>query len=138
MALAWERLLLVFLRKIAPEIVTIHFPFEWVFHQSAIISLENPQPGMVRNISRRLLALPWFGSARILLFVPVGTVPPDLSQAAWRIINEISSADDITHDGASRTVVIDATGCRSPRPRVGRSIETAALVERRWKEYMVP
>ena len=64
MAQAWERLLLAFLQRLVPSIRDIHFPFEWVFHQSAIISLENPEPGMVRNISAQLWALPWFRSAR--------------------------------------------------------------------------
>ena len=48
MALAWERLLLAFLRRLAPAVSDIHFPMEWVFHQSPVISLVNPAPGMVR------------------------------------------------------------------------------------------
>ncbi|MGB9081885.1 MAG: UbiD family decarboxylase, partial [Desulfuromonadaceae bacterium] len=58
MAESWERLQLAFLQRLVPAITDIRYPFEWVFHQSAIISLENPQPGMVRNISAQLWALP--------------------------------------------------------------------------------
>lgn len=138
MAQAWERLLLAFLQKLLPEVSDIRFPSEWVFHQSAIISLDNPQPGMVRNISARLWALPWFRSARILLFVAAGAEPAELPRAAWRAINVTGFADDVFHDRATGRVAVDATGCREPRPEVQLSAESAALVERRWKEYQLP
>jgi 4-hydroxy-3-polyprenylbenzoate decarboxylase len=138
MAQAWERLLLAFLQRLLPSIKDIHFPFEWVFHQSAIISLENPQPGMVRNISGQLWNLPWFRSARFLLFVTAGAEPAELSHAAWRTINVTDLAHDIIHDAATGRVAIDATGSRMPRAEVQVSDETAALVAARWKEYKVP
>ncbi|SRR6266568_4119085 len=135
MAQAWERLQLAFLRKLVPSITDIRYPFEWVFHQSAIISLENPQPGMVRNISARLWALPWFGSARLLLFVSAESEPAGLSRASWRAINVTGFTDDIYHDRATGRIAVDATGSRLSRPEVNISAETAALVARRWKEY---
>jgi 4-hydroxy-3-polyprenylbenzoate decarboxylase len=138
MAQAWERLLLAFLQKLVPAVSDIRFPFEWVFHQSAIISLDNPQPGMVRNISARLWALPWFRSARVLLFVAAGSKPPDLPRAAWRAVNLADGADDIIHDKGTGRIAVDATGSREPRPEVKPSAESAALVERRWKEYQLP
>lgn len=138
MAQAWERLLLAFLQKLIPSISDIRFPLEWVFHQSAIISLDNPQPGMVRNISAQLWALPWFRSARVLLFVAAGAEQADLPQAAWRAINATDFTDDIFHDRATGRAAVDATGCRVPRPEVKISDESAALVTRRWKEYQLP
>jgi 4-hydroxy-3-polyprenylbenzoate decarboxylase len=138
MAHAWERLLLAFLHRLVPSITDIHFPFEWVFHQSAIISLENPQPGVVRNVSAQLWNLPWFRSARILLFVAADAEPLGLSRAAWKTINVTDYTTDSIHDSATGRVAIDATGCRLPRPEVCSSIETAALVARRWKEYQLP
>ena len=134
MALAWERLLLAFLQRLAPEIRDIHFPPEWVFHGSAIISLEKPQPGMVRNISGRLWNLPWFRTARILLFVAADAEPLTLSHAAWKSINLTDSSTDIINDTTGRRA-IDATGSRVPRTEVRVSGETAALVAHRWKEY---
>ena len=135
MAKAWERLLLAFLHKLIPSITDIHFPFESVFHQSAIISLENPQPGMVRNVSAQLWALPWFAVARVLLFVSADSEPVDISRAAWRTFNVTDFTDDIIHDRATDRIAVDATGCRLPRLEVKHSAETAALVARRWKEY---
>jgi len=138
MARAWERLLLAFLRRLVPEIKEIHFPAEWIFHQSAIISLDNPQPGMVRNISGQLWALPWFRSARLLLFVTADTEPLSLSRSAWMGINVTDSNNDIIHDRTTARIAIDATGSRMPRPAVQVSDETAALVAGRWKEYNLP
>jgi 4-hydroxy-3-polyprenylbenzoate decarboxylase len=138
MSQAWERLLLAFLRRIAPSIKDIHFPFELVFHQSAIISLENPQPGMVRNISTQLWGLPWFASARIILFVSADAESLELSNSAWKAVNVTNFTTDIYHDNATGRVAIDATGRRTPRPEVKVSFETAALVASRWKEYQLP
>ena len=138
MAEAWERLLLAFLQRIEPSIKDIHFPFEWIFHQSAIISLENPQPGMVRNISGQLWTLPWFRSARILLFVTAGAEPVKLPQAAWRTINLADFSDDTYHDINAGRIAIDATGCRLPRAEVKTSAASANLVSSRWKEYNLP
>ena len=135
MAQAWERLLLAFLHKLVPSIKDIRFPFEWVFHQSAIISLENPKPGMVRNMSAQLWALPWFASARVLLFVTADAEPVELSRAAWKAINVTDFTDDIFHDRATGRVAIDATGCNLPSPEVKISADSADLVARRWKEY---
>jgi 4-hydroxy-3-polyprenylbenzoate decarboxylase len=138
MALAWERLLLAFLQPLVPGINDIHFPAEWVFHQSAIISLENPHPGMVRNVSAQLWDLLWFRSARLLLFVTAATEPLTLSHAAWRIINVTDCNSDIITDKTTSRIAVDATGSRMPRPAVQASDETAALVAGRWKEYDLP
>lgn len=135
MAQAWERLLLAFLHKLVPAVTDIRFPLEWIFHQSAIIYLENPQPGMVRNISAQLWALPWFASARILVFVTAAVESDTLSRVAWKFINVTDFTADIIHDKTSARIAIDATGSRMPRPEVNVSAELSGLVTRRWKEY---
>jgi 4-hydroxy-3-polyprenylbenzoate decarboxylase len=135
MALAWERLLLAFLQRLEPSVKDISFPFEWVFHQSAIISLENPQPGMVRNISGRLWALPWFKAARLLLFITAAPEKTGLSHAAWKTINVTDFSDDIFHDTTTDRIAIDATGSSLPGAEISISAELATVVARRWKEY---
>lgn len=138
MAQAWERLLLAFLQRMLPSIRDISFPFEWVFHQSAIISLESPQPGMVRNIAARLWSLPWFAAARVLLFVTATAEQNTLAQVAWKTINMTDFTDDVIHDIPSGRVAVDATGCRSSRSEVKGSPETDELISHRWKEYQLP
>jgi len=135
MAVAWERLLLAFLQKLLPELADIHFPFEWVFHQSAIISLENPRPGMVREMAEKLWRLPWFASARMLVFVDATCEPLELRRAAWQCINLLEYRHDLIYDAATGRTALDATGCRSPRNRTETDQDIARLVGRRWREY---
>lgn len=135
MAEAWERLLLAVLHNIVPAIKDISFPSELVFHQSAIISLENPQPGMVRNISSQLWGSPWFKAARLLLFINAETETKRLSHALWRTINVTDFAEDVFHDTSSGRVAVDATGCRLSHPKVTVSDEYTVLIKKRWKEY---
>lgn len=135
MAKAWERLLLAFIRKLVPAVKEIHFPHEWVFHQSAIISLENASPGMVSDISGQLWALPWFRTARILIFVSAAAELETLPQAAWTCINLVDYAQDIITDKTAQRIAVDATGCRSPRKPATISEEVAGKVNLRWREY---
>ena len=135
MAVAWERLLLAFLRKLFPVVADIHFPFEWIFHQSAIISLENPTPDMVRKTVAQLWLLPWFAAARILIFVDAASGSPKLPQAAWRCVNLLEYRHDLIRDEGTDRVAFDATGCRTQRNRVIMDERIVKLVDRRWSEY---
>ena len=135
MAGAWERLLLALLKRLAPPVAEIRFPLEWVFHQSAIISLENPNPSMVREIAEVLWHTPWFGAARLLVFVNADTGPVDLSRAAWRGINLADDGLDLIHDESGARVALDATGSRHSRPPVAMDGAIAEQVARRWREY---
>ncbi len=138
MAQVWERLLLAFLHKLLPEIADIHFPPEWIFHQSAIISLENPRPAMVRNCAGELWRLPWFASARLLVFIDAGTGPATLHHAAWRTINLTDAATDMFSDPTTGRRAMDGTGCRFPRRELHRGSEITSRITSRWKEYQIP
>ena len=135
MAKAWERLLLSFLHRLMPSISDIHFPLEWIFHQSAIISLENPKPGMVREIAGLLWDSPWFSSARMLVFVNAGADPADLSGVAWRAINVADPARDLFHDSTNTRLALDATDHSSARLPLSGDPAVSLLVQRRWQEY---
>lgn len=135
MSKAWERLLLAFLQKLIPSITDIHFPFESVFHQSAIISLENIHSGMVRNIVKELWGMPWFASAKILLFVNADSKIKDLSHAFWKTVNVSNFSKDIIHDKNSSRIAIDATGCHITEGEIASSAEISSMIAGRWKEY---
>jgi 4-hydroxy-3-polyprenylbenzoate decarboxylase len=135
MARVWERLLLAFLQRLSPPVAAIHFPPEWVFHQSAIISLENPNPSMVREIAETLWHTPWFGAARLMVFVAAATGPVDLSRAAWRGINLADAGLDLIRDESGARVALDATGSRLTRQPVVMAGSMAEQVARRWREY---
>ena len=135
MAKAWERLLLAFLQRLAPTVVEIHFPLEWIFHQSAIISLDNPTPGMVRETADVLWSTPWFGAARLLVFIDAETDGADLSGVAWQSINLSEFKHDIFFDTSGKRLALDATGCCFPQKRIRGDADVAVRVARRWQEY---
>lgn len=135
MAKMWEKILLAFLQRLLPEIRGMTFPLEWVFHQSAIISLEKPRPGMVSETAARLWDTPWFAAARLLVFVDAGNCDCEPAAVAWRCINLVGFDHDIIRDRTGKRMAIDATGCRGEKQPVVPLREVVKLVERRWQEY---
>lgn len=135
MAKAWERLLLAFLRRLVPPVTELHFPLEWIFHQSAIISLDNPTSGMVRETADVLWSTPWFGTARLLVFIDAQADGADLSGVAWRSINLSEFSHDIFLDTSGKRLALDATGCRFPQQRLRGDADVAVRVAQRWWEY---
>jgi len=135
MARAWERLLLAFLKRLLPAVHGLCFPLEWIFHQSAIISLDNPSPAMVRETAARLWSTPWFSGSRLLIFVDAGVDACDMTGVAWRAINNCDFSCDIFSDGSGKRQALDATGCRTPRQRIVVDSSIVQQVAERWKEY---
>lgn len=135
MAKAWERLLLAFLQRLVPAVRGLNLPLEWVFHQSAIISLDNPTPGMVRETADILWSTPWFGAARLLVFIDAQEDGADLPGVAWRSINLSEFSHDIFYDISGKRLALDATGCRFPRQTLGGDADVAVRVTQRWQEY---
>ena len=138
MAKAWERLLLGFLRKLVPAVADIHFPLEWVFHQSAMISLDKPNPAMVREIAAALWNTPWFSAARLIIFVAADAAPANEREVAWRCINLVDDTRDIFHDDTGRRMALDATGCRQSRQPLQADPDMERQVLQRWQEYGIP
>lgn len=135
MSKAWERVLLAIIKKIVPDIHDIYIPLEWSFHQSAIISLESPHSGMVREISAIMWRLPWFASSKILLFVSSETPIGIAGAVSWTCINELDLCQDMIICDDNQRFAFDATGGRIPRTKVKRTDSVESLVSRRWKEY---
>lgn len=135
MARAWERLLLAFLRRLIPGVADLRFPPEWIFHQSGVISLDNPSPAMVRETAARLWATPWFAASRLLIFVDAGAEPPALGTAAWAAINHCDFDADTFRDDTGRRLALDATGSSGPLMPIRPDGRIAQRVTERWKEY---
>lgn len=134
MAKAWERLLLALLQRFLPTVKELHFPLEWIFHQSAIISLDHPAPAMVRETAEQLWSTPWFSNARLLIFID-GDTAVDPNEVAWRCINLTEFTHDAFQDHSGKRLALDATGSSVPQHRVNRDSGIGQLVERRWPEY---
>jgi 4-hydroxy-3-polyprenylbenzoate decarboxylase len=138
MAKSWERLLLAFLKKLVPAVADIHFPLEWIFHQSAMISLENPKPAMVREIANRLWGTTWFNEARLIIFVAADSSPVNEREIAWRCINLTDYAHDIFNDNTGRRMAMDATGSRFPRQQLRADPAMEQQVLQDWQKYGIP
>ena len=138
MAKAWERLLLAFLRRLVPGVADIHFPLEWIFHQSAVISLDQPNPAMVREIAATLWGTAWFSAARLIIFVAADAAPANEREIAWRCINLAEYAEDIFHDSTGQRMALDASGCRLSRQPLQSDPAMELQVLQRWQEYGIP
>ncbi len=133
LARGWERLLLSLVRLDLPEVVELHAPFVGIFHGGTIIALRDCRARGV-ELLRRIRALPWFRSSRLLVLVDGEQDPADEAGVCWRIMNNVAWGDDLLVEG--ETLCVDAT--RKPRERrtpVVPDPDVAALVERRWREY---
>jgi 4-hydroxy-3-polyprenylbenzoate decarboxylase len=136
MMLGWERLLAALLPRLVPGVRDIRMPLPWVFRGSAVISLENPSPRMVRKTVQALWQLPWFRKAHLLILVDSEITAHDLQQVAWRTVNETDWLDDLIKDEAGGRLAVDAT--RRSVEALLPDAATSQLMTQRWKEYGLP
>ena len=135
MAMAWERLLAAFLRRLVLAVDDVHFPLEWAFHQSPVISLVNPAPAMVRETAALLWSLPWFAASRLMIFVDCECRPADLARVAWHSLNLAEFSQDLFADASGKRWALDATGSTLARQRIVPDSKVSEQVEQRWREY---
>lgn len=153
---AIERLFLPLIKKQLPEVVDIHMPFEGVFHNLLIISIDKRYPGHARKVMHALWGLGQAMFTKVMVVVDADVNVHDLSLVAWKALNNIDPERDMefvlgpieTLDHASRLpqygskVGIDGTrkwkeeGFTREWPdeiRMDQAIKE--LVERKWKDY---
>ncbi len=135
MAKAWEAVLLSFLQSLIPSVRGVCFPLEWVFHQSAVISLDKPNPDMVRETAEHLWSMPWFCAARLLIFVDSLQSVYDMNRIAWSSINLTEFGRDLFYDQTGQRLALDATGSHDVRRNVSSGAEILQRMNLRWKEY---
>lgn len=156
MAAAIERLFLPVIRKQLPEIVDLHMPFEGIFHNLVLVSIDKQYPGHARKVMHALWGLGQAMVSKVIVVMDRDVNVRDYSEVAWKALNHIDPQRDIefvlgpveTLDHASRLpkygskMGVDATrkwpeeGFTRPWPDEIRMDEpTKRLVDRRWKEY---
>ncbi len=151
-----ERLFLPVLRLQLPELVDLDLPLEGVFHNCAIVSIRKRFPGHARKVMHALWGLGQMTYQKMIVVVDEDVSPHDYSHVAWRVFNNIDARRDLVIDEGP----LDALDHASPRALYGGRLgvdatrklpeeghdrpwpedmrvdpATAALVERRWKEY---
>lgn len=153
---AIERLFLPFIKKHLPEVVDIHLPFEGVFHNLLIVSIDKRYPGHARKVMHALWGLGQAMFTKVIVVVDANVDVHDTSLVAWKVLNNIDPERDMefvmgpidTLDHASRLpqygskVGIDATkkgkeeGFTRQWPEEIRMDEaTRELVDKKWKDY---
>jgi len=153
---AIERLFLPLMRKQLPEVVDFHMPFEGVFHNLMIVAIDKQYPGHARKVMHAIWGLGQAMFTKVIVVVDRDTDVRDLSQVAWKVLNNIDPERDIefvlgpveTLDHASRLPLygskmgIDGTRkwkeegfTREWPDEIVMDPEVVKLVEKRWKEY---
>lgn len=142
LAKAAERFFLPLFRRRWPEIVDINFPLEWIFHNSAIVSIRDAGPGRGMELVRDMWQSELLGRARAIVVVGDDVDVQDLSRVAWRVMNGVDWRTDLTVDtGAVRQPRFPWLGGRlgidaTRRPvELAADPETARRVAARWQEY---
>ncbi|MDR1948999.1 MAG: menaquinone biosynthesis decarboxylase, partial [Spirochaetaceae bacterium] len=156
MAKATERLFLPLLKQLCPEIVDLSMPFEGVFHNCVIVSIQKRFPGQARKVMNFLWGMGQLMYTKLIIVVDAEVNPQNVSEVAWRAFNNIDGRRDIVlNDGP-----LDVLDHSSPLPRYGTRVGLDAtrkgpdeghtrpwpdplkmeesivdLVNRRWKEY---
>ncbi|AEF83497.1 menaquinone biosynthesis decarboxylase [Leadbettera azotonutricia] len=156
MAKATERLFLPLLKQLCPEIVDIAMPFEGVFHNCVIVSIQKRFPGHARKVMNFLWGMGQMMYTKCIIVVDDEVNPQNSSEVAWRAFNNVDGKRDLAlSDGP-----LDALDHSSPLPRYGTRIGIDAtrkgpdeghtrpwpaplvmeksieeLVKQRWKEY---
>lgn len=155
---ATERIFLPLLQLLVPEIVDINLPWEGVFHNCAVISIDKRYPGHARKVMSAVWGLGQLMFTKYAIIVDKNVDVHNLSEVALNVFgNTDPRRDSMFVDGPldildhacgvmgfGSKVGVDATRkWRSegftrdwPTP-IEMSNEVKDLVSRRWSEYQI-
>jgi 4-hydroxy-3-polyprenylbenzoate decarboxylase len=151
-----ERLFLPLLKTVSPEIIDINMPFEGVFHNLLIVSIDKRYPGHANKIISGLWGTGQMALTKTIVVVDKDVDVQNLSEVAWKALNHIDPQRDIIFskgpvdvlDHASRMPTfgskmgIDATrklpeeGFNREWPEeIKMDQDIIDLVDKKWKKY---
>jgi 4-hydroxy-3-polyprenylbenzoate decarboxylase len=155
MGKAIERIFLPLMRMQLPEVRDISMPAEGVFHNLILVAIRKSYPGHARKVMHAIWGLGQAMFSKCIVVVDEDVDVQNMSEAAWRALNNIDPQRDIEFamgpvdslDHASRLanygskMGVDATrkwpeeGFTRPWPDVIRmSPEVARRVDELWKK----
>jgi 4-hydroxy-3-polyprenylbenzoate decarboxylase len=156
MAKATERLFLPMLKMVVPEIVDMELPFEGVFHNCALVSIEKKYPGQAKKVISALWGLGQMASTKFIAVFDKDIDLRDSSTVVWKLLNNVDPRRDImfsegpldaldhsaSYANFGGKMGLDATrktkeeGMGRPWPEeIAMSNKIKEQVARRWKEY---
>jgi len=115
---ATERIFLPLIQLQLPEIVDIHLPFEGVFHNLVLVSVNKRFPGHARKVMHALWGLGQMQFAKCIVVVDGDVDVQQVGEVAFRVANNVDWRRDITVVEGP----LDALDHASPNPRFGGKI----------------
>ena len=128
MAKASERIFLVFLKKLFPEIVDLNLPVEGIFHNFAFVSIDKRYPGHAYRIMYGLWSLGQMMFTKWIIVFDKEVNVQDLSEVLWRLGNNVEPKRDIIFVPGP----VDVLDHSASQPCLGSKIGIDAT--RKWKE----
>lgn len=156
MGYATERIFLPMLQKQLPEIRDIHLPFEGVFHNCVLVSIQKSYPHQARKVMQAIWGLGQMMFSKCIIIFDETVNIQNMSEAAFRAFSNVDPKRDVVfsdgpvdqldhsapQDLFGSKVGIDATtkmaeeGMVRPWPEeIEMSEEVVKKVTERWKEY---
>jgi len=118
LAKATERLFLPMLRTVMPEIKDYYFPWEGVFHNIVVVSIDKAYAGHAQKVISGLWGQGQMSFCKVIVVVDADIDPQDHDQVLRTLIHRL----DIRSDLARATGVLDVLDHSSPSPNFGHKI----------------
>ncbi|MDO8885910.1 menaquinone biosynthesis decarboxylase [Candidatus Oleimmundimicrobium sp.] len=155
---ATERIFLPLIQLMYPEIIEINLPFEGVFHNCVIVSINKSYPLHANKIMNAIWGMGQMMFSKMIVVVDKNVNVHDCSEVAWKIFNNVDPERDIAFtrgpldvlDHSSNSscygskIGIDATKKWKEEgyPRewpddIKMDDETKRLVDDRWLNYSI-
>ncbi len=153
---ATERIFLPLIRKMIPEIVDIHLPWEGVFHNCILISIKKSYPHQARKVMSAIWGLGQMMFSKFIFVFDADTDIQNLREAAFKAFSHVDPkrdlvfsegpVDQLDHSasqslwggklGIDCTTKLPEEGMTRPWPEeMVMSSEIRELVSKRWNEY---
>lgn len=156
LAKATERIFLPLIQLMRPDIVDMNLPFEGVFHNFAIVSIDKRYPAQAKEVASSLWGMGQMRFSKMILVMDGDVDVQNISEVTWRALNNVDPKRDIFFsegpvdvlDHSSNTplygskIGIDATKklkgegyLREWPDELKFPKEIIGLINKRWKEY---
>ncbi len=95
MGYAIERMFLPLMRKMLPEVVDYHMPFEGVFHNLMIVAIDKRYPQHARKVMHGIWGLGQATFTKVIIVVDADVDVQDPAEVAWRALGNIDPRRDL-------------------------------------------
>lgn len=95
MATATERIFLPFIKMQIPEITDIHLPLEGVFHNCAVVSVNQTYPGVAQKVMNAIWGMGQMMYTKMIIIVDAAFQVQDMEAVVDEICRQVRGKDDI-------------------------------------------